>query len=60
MDRQIQIGVARGSVVGGVIGRQRLLFRSLGDTVNLASRMESSGDAGTDPGRPVDARPPRR
>jgi len=29
--------------VGGVIGRQRLLFDFWGDTVNLASRMESTG-----------------
>jgi class 3 adenylate cyclase len=29
--------------VGGVIGQKRILFDLWGDTVNLASRMESSG-----------------
>ena len=45
-DLQVRIGVASGAVVGGVIGRQRLLFDLWGDTVNLASRMESSGVPG--------------
>jgi guanylate cyclase len=45
-DLQIRIGIASGPVVGGVIGRQRLLFDLWGDTVNLASRMESSGIPG--------------
>jgi class 3 adenylate cyclase len=45
-DLQVRIGVASGRVVGGVIGRQRLLFDLWGDTVNLASRMESSGVPG--------------
>jgi adenylate cyclase len=40
---QLRIGLASGSVVGGVIGRQRILFDLWGETVNLASRMESSG-----------------
>ncbi len=43
---EIRIGVASGPVVGGVIGRRRLLFDLWGDTVNLASRMESSGIPG--------------
>ena len=46
VDLQVRIGIASGAVVGGVIGRQRLLFDLWGDTVNLASRMESSGVPG--------------
>jgi class 3 adenylate cyclase len=39
----LRIGLASGSVVGGVIGQQPILFDLWGDTVNLAARMESSG-----------------
>ena len=43
---EIRIGLASGLVVGGVIGQRRLLFDLWGETVNLASRMESSGVPG--------------
>jgi class 3 adenylate cyclase len=43
---EVRVGVASGAVVGGVIGRRRLLFDLWGDTVNLASRMESTGAPG--------------
>ena len=43
---QIRIGIASGAVVAGVIGRQRILFDLWGETVNAASRMESSGVPG--------------
>lgn len=42
----IRVGLASGPVVGGVIGRQRILFDLWGDTVNLAARMQSSGVPG--------------
>jgi guanylate cyclase len=43
---QLRIGLASGPVVGGVIGQRRILFDLWGDTVNIASRMESSGVPG--------------
>ena len=43
---ELRIGLASGPVVGGVIGQKRILFDLWGDTVNLASRMESSGVPG--------------
>jgi guanylate cyclase len=43
---QVRIGLASGPVVGGVIGQRRILFDLWGDTVNIASRMESSGVPG--------------
>ena len=46
LELAVRVGVASGPVVGGVIGTRRLLFDIWGDTVNLASRMESSGVPG--------------
>ena len=43
---ELRIGLASGPVIGGVIGRRRILFDLWGDTVNTASRMQSSGIAG--------------
>ncbi len=46
VELQVRIGLASGPSVGGVIGRRRILFDLWGDTVNTASRMESSGVPG--------------
>ncbi|MCH8843555.1 MAG: response regulator [SAR324 cluster bacterium] len=43
---QIRIGVHIGPIIAGVIGRKKFLYTVLGDTVNIASRMESNGKPG--------------
>ena len=43
---ELRIGLASGPVIGGIIGQRRILFDLWGDTVNIASRMQSSGVPG--------------
>ena len=42
----VRIGIATGPVVAGVIGRRKFAYDLWGDTVNLASRLETHGEPG--------------
>lgn len=43
---ELRIGVHTGPVVAGIVGIKKFAYDIWGDTVNLASRMESSGQTG--------------
>jgi class 3 adenylate cyclase len=43
---QVRVGIALGPVVAGVIGRRKFAYDVWGDTVNLASRLQSASRPG--------------
>lgn len=43
---EMRVGIHTGSVVAGIVGVKKFQYDIWGDAVNIASRMESSGDVG--------------
>ncbi|HEV8547768.1 MAG TPA: adenylate/guanylate cyclase domain-containing protein, partial [Polyangiaceae bacterium] len=45
-DLSLRVGIARGEVAAGVLGRDRLLYDLWGDAVNVANRLETAAAPG--------------
>lgn len=43
---EVRIGIHSGPVIAGIVGTKKFQYDIWGDTVNVAARMESSGEAG--------------
>ncbi|MHB9098251.1 MAG: adenylate/guanylate cyclase domain-containing protein [Syntrophales bacterium] len=43
---QMRVGIHSGTVMAGVVGKERMQFDIFGDNVNIAARYESSGEKG--------------
>jgi class 3 adenylate cyclase len=46
MNFEIRLGIKTGAVVAGVLGAKKFAYDIWGDTVNVASRIESNSEAG--------------
>ncbi len=46
IDLQLRIGMTSGELIAGVIGHKKFIYDIWGDVVNIASRMESTGEPG--------------
>ena len=45
-EREARIGIHTGPLVAGIVGIKKFAYDIWGDTVNIASRMETNGEAG--------------
>lgn len=43
---ELRLGIHTGPIIAGVVGKNKIAYDIWGDTVNVASRMETAGEAG--------------
>ena len=46
-DLKLRIGINSGSVIAGIVGRDKFIYDLWGDTVNIADRLQSNGEWNT-------------